>query len=73
MKSDKASPYVALADQLVSAEELAVWLGLNERQVRKLAERQIIERDGRGRYRLQQSVQAATVHLREIAAGPRQR
>ncbi len=56
-------------DDLVSAEQLGAWLQLNERQVRKLAERQIIERDGRGRYRLQKSVQAVVIHQREVSAG----
>ena len=46
-----------------------MWLCLNERQVRKLAERDIIKRDGRGRYHLQQSVRAVVIHQREVSAG----
>lgn len=56
-------------DDLVSAIVVAEWLGLHERQVRKLAEQGVIERDGRGRYRLQESVRRASVHSREAAAG----
>lgn len=32
---------------------MAEWLGVHARQVRKLAETGVIQRDGRGRYRLQ--------------------
>lgn len=56
-------------DAWVSAAEIAEWVGLHERQVRKLAERQVVERDGKGQYRLKTTVQAITVHLREQAAG----
>ena len=56
-------------DDLVPAREVAVWLGCHERQVRKLAELGVIQRDGNGRYRLQETVRTAHVHVREAAAG----
>ena len=56
-------------DDLVTALELGEWLDLSDRQVRSLAERKIIERLPRGRYRLQPSVRSAVAHLRETAAG----
>lgn len=56
-------------DAWVPAAEVAEWVGLNERQVRKLAEDQVIRRDGKGQYQLRPAVQAITLHLREQAAG----
>jgi phage terminase Nu1 subunit (DNA packaging protein) len=56
-------------EDLVSATELGEWLDLHERQVRKLAERNVITRNGRGRYPLRQSIRAVAIHQREIAAG----
>ena len=56
-------------DALVSAEELAGVVGLHERQVRKLAERGVLQRSGRGKYPLGDSIQAYIRHLREQAAG----
>ena len=56
-------------DKTVDAEELGSWLDVNPRRVRALAERGIVERTGRGAYRLRASVAAYVSHLREIAAG----
>jgi phage terminase Nu1 subunit (DNA packaging protein) len=56
-------------DKTVDAEELGSWLDVNPRRVRRLAERGIVERAGRGQYRLRASVAAYLGHLREVAAG----
>ncbi len=56
-------------DTWVSAAEIGEWVDLHERQVRKLAESQVIQRNGKGHYRLRPTVHAITVHLREQAAG----
>lgn len=56
-------------DDLVSAAEIGTWTDLHERQVRKLAEKGVIQRDGKGRYRLQATVRTINIRAREQAAG----
>lgn len=56
-------------DELVSARDLASWLGVSDRTVRELAERGILVRSAKGKYALKSSVTAYTDHLRSAAAG----
>ena len=56
-------------DAWVPADEVGEWVDLHARQVRKLAEKQVIQRNGKGQYRLKPSVHAIVVYLREQAAG----
>ena len=56
-------------DAWVSAAEVGEWVDLHERQVRELAKNRLIQRNGKGQYRLKPTVHAITVHLREQAAG----
>lgn len=56
-------------DDMVTAPELASWLGVSARSVTDLTTRGIVVRAGRGRYRLAESVRAYCGHLREQAAG----
>jgi len=60
-----------MADDLVSARDLAGWLGVGERTVRELARAGVVPRAARGRYPLRASIAAAFAHLREQAAGRR--
>ena len=60
---------MAADDGLVSGVELGELIDLHERQVRKLAERGVIERLGRGRYDPAKAIVAYIRHLREEAAG----
>lgn len=53
----------------MSARQLGEVLGLNERTVRELVDRGIVNRTGRGRYDLFGSVLAYVEHLRTVAAG----
>ena len=56
-------------DDLVPAATIAEWVDLNDRQVRALATAGVIQRTGKGFYRLRPTVRAIVVHLREQAAG----
>lgn len=67
MKSD--SDLARCATSMVSAAVIGEWVGLHERQVRKLAEQGAIRRDGKGLYELQATVLAISVRSREQAAG----
>lgn len=58
-----------IGDEIVSAETLAGIFGLHVRNVRKLAERGIINRAKRDGYPLAKSVKAYIQHLQEAAAG----
>lgn len=59
-----------MADEgLVSGAELGTLIDLHERQVRKLAERGVIERRPGGRYDAPTAIVAYVRHLRETAAG----
>lgn len=56
-------------DGLVSGVKLGGLIDLHERQVRKLGEKGVIERIGRGRYDPAAAIIAYIRHLREEAAG----
>ena len=51
-------------DTIVTTSVLAGWLGVNARTVGKLVERGVLDRAGRGRFRLQESVRRYIEHLR---------
>jgi phage terminase Nu1 subunit (DNA packaging protein) len=53
----------------VSGKDLASAFGVSDRSIREFADRGIIEKVGRGKYKLLQSVRLYTAHLREVAAG----
>jgi phage terminase Nu1 subunit (DNA packaging protein) len=53
----------------VSAKDLAKVIGVKDRTVREFADRGLVIRAGRGRYRLVESVRAYCDHLRATAAG----
>lgn len=65
----KTAPTDDGAGDLVGAVELAARLGLITRAVRDIAERGIIRRHGRGKYRAAEATRAYTERLRESAAG----
>jgi phage terminase Nu1 subunit (DNA packaging protein) len=67
--SGPAAAGVLPAGKLVRAVVLADALGINERSVRSLAERAIIERTPEGLYPLKESIRAYCHHVREAAAG----
>jgi terminase small subunit / prophage DNA-packing protein len=52
----------------VSATRLARWLGVTTKTVRELAAKGIVERVGRGRYRLETSVSRYCDHIRRTAS-----
>lgn len=53
----------------VSGRDLASAFGVSERSIREFAERGIVLKTGRGRYRLIESTRLYTEHLRGIASG----
>jgi phage terminase Nu1 subunit (DNA packaging protein) len=53
----------------ISGRDLAEAFGVSERSVRDFADRAIVQKTGRGRYRLLESVRLYTEHLRLVAAG----
>lgn len=53
----------------VTAQELSEWLGVSDRVVRELAQRNIIPQSKRNRYPLKASVTAYCNQKREVAAG----
>lgn len=53
---------------MVSARVLGGWIGISERRVRELAERNILSRSGNGRYPLRASIAAYCEHTRSLAA-----
>jgi terminase small subunit / prophage DNA-packing protein len=52
----------------VSAGVLARWLGVTEKTVRELARCGVVERAGRGLYKLEQSVRSYCEHVRRTAS-----
>jgi phage terminase Nu1 subunit (DNA packaging protein) len=54
---------------VVSAEDLAAWLGVSTRVVRDLAQRGIITKAGKGNYPLRDGIKAYCTHIREQGAG----
>lgn len=53
----------------ISGRDLAAAFGVSERSVREFADRGLVAKVGRGKYRLIESVQMYTAHLREVASG----
>lgn len=53
----------------VSAKDLASIIGVKDRTIRDFADRGLVIRAGRGRYRLVESVRAYCDHLRATASG----
>lgn len=57
------------ASELVSADDIASWLGIDRSVVFRLVSKGIIPRIRRGKYDLRDSVRRAYAHLAEVAAG----
>ncbi len=57
------------SDSAVQTTELASWLCCTRETVSDMERRGVIEKTGRGTWRLKQSVQRAVTHLRAVAAG----
>lgn len=53
----------------MSGKDLASAFGVSDRSIRDFADRSLVVKTGRGKYRLIESVKLYTAHLREVAAG----
>jgi phage terminase Nu1 subunit (DNA packaging protein) len=58
-----------MKDEIVNARELSEWIGVGTSTIADLARRGHIVREGRGRYRLWESIAGYVAHLHEAAAG----